>query len=187
MRKLSVFCLLFAVLLSGCTGRDMRQETIVIPAETTLTTAEETVSETTAVLSADWKDGTVMHDLDGDGNEETLFFQNGFLLRILARNGKEERVIFEDSASFLCDDRKTVVRFSEGSGGHTLLYYQLINGELESMECLVYHYADGRYFRSLDHSMANGSLAELTEEEYRQAMAAFPCTEGKNSFLGHLF
>ncbi len=163
--------------------QEARQESTGIPEA--LTEAE--VAQTTVPVVAEPKTGTVLHDLDGDGNAEKLYFQDGILHRVFAVEGQEERLIFEDSTSFLCDDGKTIVQFSEGSGGHTLFYYQLIHGELESQECLVYHYADGRYFRSLDHSAANGSLVELTEEEYRQAMEAFPCTDGEDSFLGHLF
>ncbi len=179
--------ILLSCILAGCGSSQEPVESVALPIETLTIATEEHIIETVSPDSSAPAENKILLDLDGDGQEETLIYQDGRLRKILLQDSGEERIVMEDSAIFLCDDQQTILRFSEGSGGHTWFYYGLENGEMVPLECLVYHWGDNCYFRSTDFSAQDNSLEELTEEEYHQAMAVFPCAEAENSFLGDLF
>ncbi len=177
--------ILLSYILAGCANSREAAETTVI--ETSALPTQQTVAETTAPDPYAPGENEILLDLDGDGQVEKLVYQDGSLRRILILDSDGERTVMEEFNLFLCDDMQTVLRFSEGSGGHTWFYYCLENGEMVPFECLVYHWGDNRYFRSKDFSARDDSLKELTEEQYRQAMAAYPCAEAERSYLGELF
>ncbi len=185
MKRVAVL-LLLTILLTGCSGgmeKPVLEYTIpVVTAE--ILEQTDLIEDSSPVKPTD---GVFLLDLNQDGIEEKLVYKDGALTEILSVDAEGEKSLLQGYAVFLCDDEMTIAQFSEGSGGHTIYFYRMVDGEMAPCECLVYLWNDDRYCRSTDFSDSYASLVDISEEEYRNALAMYPSEEAKNSGLGHLF
>lgn len=119
---------------------------------------------------------TAQQDLDRDGIPELLIYRYGGLNEVVSiASGAAVSVLCEHHL-FLCGNG-IIGRYSEGAGGHTAFFYQLKDGQFQTVECIVYHWHEGAWYRSPDFSADDVSLVPITEDERMAILEKYPCAE----------
>ena len=104
-------------------------------------------------------------DLNGDGEQELI---------IICKNGKSKIVTISDGNVvdilsgwhlFLCEGG-IIDRFGEGSGGTTVCYYKIENGEAVAVDVVVRKSNDGSFYRGTDPNAQN--MPRISKEEARK-------------------
>ena len=125
-------------------------------------------------------------DLDGDGVEELLLYRNGSLNEIAAVTTDSVVSLMKAPELFLCENG-FIGRYGEGAGGHTGMFYQLIDGQFWEVERLVYVWEQGVWYSSPDLTGNYATLVPITEAERQAILAKYPCAEPVDGSYGRLF
>lgn len=160
-------------------------ETMPTTAVVTETTLEPTTLPTLSAeeqMIADFIDNVEGYvepkraDLDGDGVEELLLYRNGSLDEIAMVTTDSVVSLMKKPELFLCENG-FIGRYGEGAGGHTGMFYQLIEGQLQEVERIVYVWEKAIWYRSPDLTGNYATLVPITEAERQAILAKYPCAE----------
>ena len=137
--------------------------------------AEEMLFSDYLKEAEDYQD-TVQQDLDSDGTPELLIYRYGGLNEVVSiESGAAVSVLCEHQL-FLCGNG-IIGRYSEGAGGHTAFFHQLIDGQFQIVECIVYHWHEDAWYRSPDFTANDATLVPITEDERMAILEKYPCAE----------
>ena len=106
-------------------------------------------------------------DLDGDGEQELIIYRKNSRSEIITISDGEPVVILSISDMFFCE-RNIIGRFSEGSGGMTLFYYQIDGQEAVIVDIIMRASSDGAWYHSSDSnipSVTPQNMTQITEED----------------------
>ena len=100
-------------------------------------------------------------DLDEDGKQELIIYRENGESEIITVSNGEPVVILSASNMFFCD-RSIIGRFSEGSGGMTLFYYQINGQEAFIVDVIMRASNDGAWYHSSDSNLSSITPQNMT-------------------------
>ena len=100
-------------------------------------------------------------DLDEDGEQELIIYRKNGESEIITMSNGEPVVILSASDMFFCEGN-IIGRFSEGSGGMTLFYYQIDGQEAVIVDVIMRASSDGAWYHSSDSDISSVSPQNMT-------------------------
>ena len=114
-------------------------------------------------------------DLDEDGKQELFISRNnGESELVTVADGKIVRILHENRL-FLCEGG-IIGRWSEGSGGETLMYYRMEGQEAVLVDVVVNPFNELAWYHSSEF-MARQDMDRITKEEGQKICAQYPLLE----------
>lgn len=158
MKKKISFVLMLLLVLSliGC-GEKITQETT----EATEPTEPLELNPYEKYISTVAKGEYRYVDLDGDGKQELIIYRKNNKSEIITISDGEPVVILSISDMFFCEGN-IIGRFSEGSGGMNLFYYQINGQEAVIVDVIMRASSDGAWYHSSDSNIPSVTPQNMT-------------------------
>ena len=117
-----------------------------------------------------------MQDLDGNSIPEMVIYRGDSIREVATIRSGTVVSLVEDYDLFLCENA-VVGRFSEGSGGCTVWFYQISGAEAKCRVCLVWLFHEDTWYTSNDYSGDWDTLYPICDADRIEILSRYHCVK----------